>query len=248
MTLRPETAVVERDGEASEIPAELVAPGDILIVKSGSRIPADGIVVEGDSEADESLLTGESRPVEKQPGERVIGGSLNGDGLLAFAPVLRQRKASSRGSLPWSRTPRPARPPVERLVDRVSAIFVPAVLLLALAVFLGWALAGAWQAGLINAVSVLVVACPCALGLATPTAIITGTGLAARRGILFRDASALERAKDITTVVFDKTGTLTDGLPQVLSMMYLRGPGQIAAGPELAASLQQGSEHPLAAA
>ena len=216
MTLRPETALVEREGAASEIPGRLVAPGDILVVKPGSRFPADGIVVEGESEADESLLTGESRPVEKHPGERVIGGSLNGDGLLK----VRASAAASEGQLAriiaLVENAQASKAPVERLVDRVSAIFVPAVLILALAVFVGWTLAGDWQAGLINAVAVLVVACPCALGLATPTAIIVGTGLAARRGILLRDASALERAKDISIVVFDKTGTLTDGLPQVL--------------------------------
>ncbi len=245
MKLRPEIALIERDMQVLELPAALLKPGDVAVVKPGSRFPADGLIAEGESEADESLLTGESLPVEKRPGDRAIGGSLNGDGLIRLRVTSSAHEGQLARIIAMVENAQASKAPIEKLVDRVSAIFVPAVLALAAIVFLGWAIgASDWQAGLINAVSILVVACPCALGLATPTAIIVGTGIAARRGILLRDASALELAKDISIVVFDKTGTLTEGRPRVTDIVGGER-GRVLA---LAASVQRGSEHPLAGA
>ena len=215
MKLRPETARIERGGQAVEMPAEALRLGDILIVKPGERFPADGEVLEGESEADESLLTGESLPVAKKPGARVIGGALNGDGLLRIRASSAVHEGVLARIIALVENAQASKAPIEKLVDRVSAVFVPVVLGLAILTFIGWwAGSGDWQAALIPAVSILVVACPCALGLATPTAIIVGTGIGARRGILLRDAAALERAREISVVVFDKTGTLTEGRPR----------------------------------
>src|SRR5215472_5512204 len=245
MQLRPEMARIERGGKIVELPAEMLRPGDIVIVKPGERFPADGEVLEGESESDESLLTGESLPVEKKPGDRVIGGALNGDGLLRLKATSGVHEGVLAHIIALVENAQASKAPIEKLVDRVSAVFVPVVLGLAVLTFLGWTLVtGHWQAPLIPAVSILVVACPCALGLATPTAIIVGTGIGARRGILLRDAAALERAREVSVVVFDKTGTLTEGHPKVIN---LEGddPGHLLT---LAASAQQGSEHAIARA
>src|SRR6516162_9742126 len=245
MELRPEKARIERDGKIVELPAEMLQPGDILVVKPGERFPADGEVLEGESESDESLLTGESLPVEKKPGDRVIGGALNGDGLLRLKATSGVHEGVLAHIIALVENAQASKAPIEKLVDRVSAVFVPVVLALAVATFLGWTLVtGHWQAALIPAVSILVVACPCALGLATPTAIIVGTGLGARRGILLRDAAALERAREISVVVFDKTGTLTEGHPKVTALEGEDPRGLLT----LAASAQQGSEHAIARA
>src|SRR5215469_11906358 len=245
MQLRPDVARIERDGKLVELAAQMLRPGDILVVKPGERFPADGEVLEGESESDESLLTGESLPVEKKPGDRVIGGALNGDGLLRLKATSGVHEGVLAHIIALVENAQASKAPIERLVDRVSAVFVPVVLGLALLTFLGWTLVtGHWQAALIPAVSILVVACPCALGLATPTAIIVGTGIGARRGILLRDAAALERAREISVVVFDKTGTLTEGHPKVIA---LEGddPRHLLT---IAASAQRGSEHAIARA
>ena len=245
MKLRPETARIERNGRAVEMPAEALRPGDILIVKPGERFAGDGEVLEGESEADESLLTGESLPVAKKPGARVIGGALNGDGLLRVKATSGVHEGVLARIIALVENAQASKAPIEKLVDRVSAVFVPVVLGLAILTFIGWWIgSGDWQAALIPAVSILVVACPCALGLATPTAIIVGTGIGARRGILLRDAAALERAREISVVVFDKTGTLTEGHPKVTSIDSEDRARLLF----LAASAQQGSEHPIARA
>jgi P-type Cu+ transporter len=245
MQLRPDVARIERDGKIVELPAEMLRPGDILVVKPGERFPADGEVLEGESESDESLLTGENLPVEKKPGDRVIGGALNGDGLLRLKATSGVHEGVLAHIIALVENAQASKAPIEKLVDRVSAVFVPVVLGLAVLTFLGWTLVtGHWQAALIPAVSILVVACPCALGLATPTAIIVGTGIGARRGILLRDAAALERAREISVVVFDKTGTLTEGHPKVVALEG-EDPRRLLI---LAASAQQGSEHAIARA
>ena len=245
MKLRPETARIERKGQAVELPAEALRVGDILIVKPGERFPGDGEVLEGESEADESLLTGESLPVAKKAGTRVIGGALNGDGLLRIRATSGVHEGVLARIIALVENAQASKAPIEKLVDRVSAVFVPVVLGLAILTFIGWWIgSGDWQAALIPAVSILVVACPCALGLATPTAIIVGTGIGARRGILLRDAAALERAREITVVVFDKTGTLTEG-QLVVTTLESEDPARLLF---LGASAQQGSEHPIARA
>ncbi len=243
--LRPERARVRRDGTEQEVPVAALRAGDLLSVRPGERIPADGVVQEGLGGVDESLLTGEAIPVSKQPGSRVTGGSLNGEALLLVQATALGAESRLARMVRLVEDAQAAKPPVQRLVDRVSAVFVPVVVGLAALTLLGWWLAGAGlEVATVNAVSVLVIACPCALGLATPAAIMAGTGAAARHGILIRDAAALERAGAIQTVVFDKTGTLTEGRPTVVALRP--APGVAEAGLlRLAAALQAGSEHPL---
>ncbi|HKX43225.1 MAG TPA: heavy metal translocating P-type ATPase [Burkholderiaceae bacterium] len=252
--LRPTTARVRRrgrDGEATvdiEIPVERVAPGDLVVVRPGDRIPVDGAVVEGRSHVDESLITGESLPVAKAPGAGVTGGSVNAEGLLLVETLAVGAETTLARIIRMVESAQAAKAPIQRVVDRVSAVFVPVVLGIALVTFGAWlALAGDAERALINAVAVLVIACPCALGLATPTAIMAGTGVAARRGILIKDALALELAHSIATVAFDKTGTLTDGKPALVATLPADG---IARDEllRLAAALQSTSQHPLARA
>ncbi len=252
--LRPTVARVWVDGREVETPIERVALGDQVLVRPGERIAVDGEVLEGRSQVDEALITGESLPVPKQPGDRVTGGSVNGEGLLR----LRTRAVGAETTLAriirMVESAQAAKAPIQRVVDRVAAVFVPVVLGIAALTLVGWLLAGAGlEAALIAAVAVLVIACPCALGLATPTAIMVGTGVAARHGILIKDAQALELAHAVTTVAFDKTGTLTEGRPSLMAIEPLAGPGGEAALSadellRLAAALQSGSEHPLARA
>ena len=247
-TLRPERARVRRAGAEADIPLAELRVGDLLVVRPGERIAADAIVQEGTGSADESLLTGESLPVDKQPGDRVVGGALNGEAwLLCQVTAIGAETQLAR----LSRLVADAqadKPRVQRLVDRVSAVFVPVVVALAGLTFVAWWLAGGGvQAAAVSAIAVLVIACPCALGLATPAAIMVGTAVAARHGILVRDAAALEQARAIRTVVFDKTGTLTRGQPELVALQP--APGETEATLlGLAASLQAGSEHPLARA
>jgi Cu+-exporting ATPase len=241
--LRASEAIVRRGGVDSAIALGLLRVGDVLVVRPGARVAADGRVLDGRSHLDESLLTGESLPLAKGPGARVTGGAVNGEGLLLVEVTAVGAETVLSRIIRQVEDAQAVKAPVQRLVDRVSALFVPAVLLISLLTFLGWGLAtGDWQAALLNAVAVQVIACPCALGLATPTAIMVGTGAAARHGILIRDAEALERAHALDTVVFDKTGTLTEGRPRLVAVEGRDA--QLVA--TLAGAVQQHSEHPLA--
>ena len=246
--LRSDDALVRRAGRDGRIPLAELRVGDLMVVRPGERVPADGSVEEGHSHLDESLLTGESLPVAKGPGERVAGGAVNADGLLLVRATAVGAATMLSQIIRMVEDAQAAKAPIQRLVDRVSAVFVPAVLLVALATLLGWGLAsGDWQAALLNAVAVLVIACPCALGLATPASIMVGTGVSARHGILIKDAEALETAHALDVVVFDKTGTLTEGRPRLVA---LAGSADTDAGRvlALAAAVQQASSHPLAQA
>nr|WP_307721847.1 heavy metal translocating P-type ATPase [Massilia sp. HP4] len=243
--LRPDEALVRRAGADLQLPLGELRVGDLMVVKPGARVPADGRVVDGRSHLDESLLTGESLPVAKGPGDKVAGGAVNADGLLLVEATAVGAATMLSQIIRMVEDAQAVKAPIQRLVDRVSAVFVPVVLALALATLLGWGVAsGDWQAALLNAVAVLVIACPCALGLATPTAVMVGTGAAARHGILIKDAEALESAHALDVVVFDKTGTLTEGKPRLLACEG-DDPARLLA---LAASVQQGSSHPLAGA
>jgi Cu+-exporting ATPase len=245
--LRPESARVRRGGEDADLPINQVRIGDLIVVRPGERIAADGVVAEGASHVDEALITGESLPVARHAGDQVTGGAINGEGLLLVRVAAVGAESTLARIIRLVEDAQAAKAPIQRLVDKVSAIFVPVVLLLAGATFAGWWLhSGELQTAVINAVAVLVIACPCALGLATPAAIMAGTGVAARYGILIKDAGALEVAHRITTVAFDKTGTLTVGKPSLAAIV----PTGISEARllQLAASVQRGSEHALARA
>ncbi len=246
--LRPDTAhLISADGEV-DVPVAEVLVGDRLVVKPGERFPVDGVLLDGHTQVDESMLTGEPLPVAKDPGAALTGGSINGDGRV----VLQVKAVGSETVLSHIirlvEDAQAAKAPIQRLVDQVSAVFVPVVLLIALATALGWWLSGhAFEVAVINAVTVLVIACPCALGLATPAAIMAGTGVAAKFGILIKDAQALELAHKVDIVAFDKTGTLTVGQPRLTTLLMLKD-GDEDQALAIAASLQSGSEHPLARA
>jgi Cu+-exporting ATPase len=247
LDLRPATAAVIRNGQEMEVPAESVQPDELFVVRPGYRIPTDGVVAEGASTVDESMLTGESMPVAKKPGAPVIGGTFNRSGMLrcratrvgadtALAQIIRLVEEAQSSSAQ-----------IQRIADRVCAYFVPAVVAVACAAFVGWTLAGNFPAGLLAFIAVLIIACPCALGVATPAALMVGVGKGAEAGILIRGAEVLERAQTLSAVVFDKTGTLTRGEPSVTDV--------IACGDAtedellgLAASVETGSEHPLGTA
>ncbi|HKS14563.1 MAG TPA: heavy metal translocating P-type ATPase [Pseudomonas sp.] len=245
--LRPERALRVIDGREEDVPISRLRLSDQVLVKPGERFPVDGQVLEGSSHADEALITGESLPVPKQPGDKVTGGAINGEGRLLVQTLALGTETVLARIIRLVEDAQAAKAPIQKLVDRVSQVFVPAVLVLALLTLLGWWLAGApIEAALINAVAVLVIACPCALGLATPTAIMAGTGVAARHGILIKDAEALERAHAVNRVVFDKTGTLTSGSPRIVHSQAVAGDTMQLL--RLAGALQRGSEHPLARA
>jgi len=242
------TATVVRDGQETELPVEQVRVGDMFVVRPGQRVPVDGIVRDGHSTIDESMLTGESIPVERRPGDHVVGGTINQNGVMRVearavgADTALQRLARMVEDAQGSKAP------IQKLVDQVAAVFVPAVVAASLATFLVWGLAvGDWRDGMVAAVAMLVVACPCALGLATPTAIMVGTGLGAERGILIKNAEVLERTKSLSAVVLDKTGTLTEGRPQVVEVVPV---GNMSADDllRIAASAESPSEHPLSRA
>jgi Cu+-exporting ATPase len=246
--LRPERAQREIDGLVEDVAVDRLVPGDIVLIRPGERVPVDGVVLSGESEMDESLLTGESRLVPKTSGDKVTGGAINGEGLIRARVEAVGAEAVLARIIRLVEGAQASKPPVQRLVDRISAIFVPIVVAIALVAFLGWwQLGGDPVTGLLSAVAVLVIACPCALGLATPTAIMAGTGAAARSGILIKDAEALERAHRVNVVVFDKTGTLTHGKPIVTAIEPTHG-GSADDVLALAAAAQAGSEHPLAKA
>ncbi|MBI4754975.1 MAG: cadmium-translocating P-type ATPase [Betaproteobacteria bacterium] len=248
MSLRPSTALVERNGAVVEVPVDGLHPGDVFVVRAGAAVPVDGVVLEGSSGVNESMLTGESMPRSKHAGDKVFAATVNGSGLLraratgvggatVLAAIIRMVE-QAQGS----------KAPVQRLADRVSAIFVPAVCAVALVTFGGWWFAGGdFTTALVNAVAVLVIACPCALGLATPTAIMVGTGRGAAAGILVKNAEALELAERVQVLAVDKTGTLTEGRPVVTDVQPLDGV-PVAALLAAAAALGQGSDHPLAEA
>lgn len=239
---------VAADGTLEDIEPSRLKPGDVCLVKPGEAIPLDGEVVEGASSVDESMLTGESIPVEKTVGSEVFGATLNGRGSFRLRVTVEPGKSVLDAIVATVEHALSTKSPVEKLVDRISSIFVPAVIAVALAAFLGWWLSGALLGDAIrHAVAVLIVACPCAMGLATPAAIMVGAGAGAKRGILVKDGSALEAARRITTVVFDKTGTLTQGKPAVTDVVPAAGT-DAASLVRVAASLEAASEHPLAQA
>ena len=245
--LRPDRAIRLVNGQEANVAISELSVGDTVVVKPGERFPVDGEVTEGQSHADEALISGESLPVPKQPGDRVTGGAINGEGRLLISTRALGAETVLARIIRLVEAAQSAKAPIQKLVDKVSQVFVPVVLLIAIATLAGWLMADAsLESALINAVTVLVIACPCALGLATPTAIMAGTGVAARHGILIKDAEALERAHEVTTVVFDKTGTLTSGTPRIAHMVALDGDENNVL--ELAGALQRGSEHPLAKA
>lgn len=245
--LRPETARVRRDGKDLEVSLKEVVIGDLVVIRPGERIPVDSNVIEGRSHVDESLITGESMPVAKEIRSRLTGGSVNGEGLMIAETIAIGVESTLSRIIRMVESAQAKKAPIQKLVDRVSAVFVPIVLVIALATLLGWGFAtGNWEAAILHAVAVLVIACPCALGLATPTAIMSGTGVAARHGILIKDAEALELGHKIDTVVFDKTGTLTEGRPVLFALEAIEGDEVTTL--TIAAALQSASEHPLARA
>ena len=245
--LRPETARVRRNGQELELPASEVAVGDEVVIRPGERVPVDGIVMQGSSQIDESLITGESQPVAKHEGDRVIGGSVNAEGLLVVQTSAVGAESTLARIVRLVESAQAKKAPIQRLVDKVSEVFVPVVIVISLMTLMGWGLGtGNWETAILNAVAVLVIACPCALGLATPTAIMAGTGVAARHGILIKDAEALEVAHNIRVVAFDKTGTLTEGKPVMVAAEPAEGDRKSLL--LASASIQAGSEHPLARA
>ncbi|HEX8961840.1 MAG TPA: copper-translocating P-type ATPase, partial [Rhodocyclaceae bacterium] len=246
--LQPQTAHVERNGQLVEVPVATMIPGDVFVVRAGEAVAVDGEILEGASSISEAMLTGESLPVAKAPGDKVFAATVNGDGLLRCRATGVGSHTLLAGIIRMVEEAQGSKAPVQRLVDRVAAIFVPVVTAVALAAFAGWWwIGGDFTAALVNAVAVLVIACPCALGLATPTAIMVGTGQGARAGILIRNAQALELAERIDVLVVDKTGTLTEGRPEVTEVVPL-GDSSADEVLRLAASLEQGATHPLAQA
>ncbi len=248
--LRPSVARIRKNGKDVEIPLEQIQLGDLVVVLPGEQVPVDGTVREGESQHDESMLTGESVLVDKSVGSSVTGGAINHDGMLVIETRALSNESTLSHIIQMVEDAQAGKASIQRLVDQVSAIFVPVVLGIALITLLGWWYwSGNIEMAILNAVAVLVIACPCALGLATPTAIMVGTGIAAQFGILIKDAEALERAYQIEVVVFDKTGTLTEGKPQLVELVALDD--QVSAQNQLlaiATALQRGSEHPLAKA
>jgi Cu+-exporting ATPase len=258
MGLRARTARIVRAGQELEVPVDDVRVGDFVLVRPGEKIPVDGVVVEGHSSIDESMLTGESLPVEKGPGDPVIGATLNKLGLLKFEATKVGKETALAQIIRLVEEAQGSKAPIQKLADQISAVFVPAVIAIALATFLIWYFliplpanseVNLFTRALINMVAVLVIACPCAMGLATPTAVMVGTGKGAEMGVLFKSSEALERAGRLTTVVLDKTGTITRGQPAVTDVVVQRAslakPLNESELLRLAASVEKGSEHPL---
>jgi len=244
--LRPDIATVKRSGMEIQIPIKKVEISDIVIVRGGEKIPVDGKIINGSTQVDESLITGESLPVIKNVSDRVTGGSINIDGLIEIETMALGAETTLAKIIRLVENAQSEKAPIQRIVDKVSAVFVPIVILISfLTVIIYGLYSGNWEAAIINGVAVLVIACPCALGLATPTSIMVGTGVAAKLGILIKDAEALEIAHSVTAVAFDKTGTLTEGKPAV-SAINSSIPEQKFLS--ILASIQNGSEHSLAKA
>ena len=246
--LRPDRARIRVGTDEREVPLAQVRVGTVVIVRPGERVPVDGAVLEGRTHIDESLITGESLPVPKQAADPVTAGSINGEGAIAVTTTAIGAETTLARIIRLVESAQAEKAPIQRLVDRVSEIFVPAILAIAALTLVGWLIAGAGgETAILNAVAVLVIACPCALGLATPAAIMAGTGVAARRGVLIKDAEALETAHRVNIVAFDKTGTLTLGQPSVTAFEAIGGIGRDEAL-ALAAAVQRHSDHPLARA
>jgi P-type Cu+ transporter len=248
MDLAPKMArVLDAEGREQEVPADSVRPGQVVVVRPGERIPIDGQVVEGDSAVDESMMTGESIPVDKVPGEKVFGATVNQQGLLKIEATGVGSDTALAQIIRLVREAQGSKAPIQRLADRVASVFVPVIIIIAFATLgIWWYLEGSFVPAMIRMVAVLVIACPCALGLATPTAIMVGTGKGAGMGILFKNSEALETAHKLTTVLFDKTGTITKGEPALTDWVPLDGGNDAALA--LVASAEAGSEHPLAQA
>ena len=228
MGLKPKTARVVRDGTETDVPIEQVRVGDVVVVRPGERIPVDGVVLEGQSAVDESMLTGEPLPVDKRPGDEVIGATINKQGRLKFEATRIGAETALSQIIRLVQEAQGSKPPIQRLADQVASVFVPVVIVIAALTFIvWWAAGGAFTPALIRLVSVLVIACPCAMGLATPTAIMVGTGKSAEHGILFKNSAALETAHRLETVVLDKTGTLTKGEPAVTDILVDRETGKL---------------------
>ena len=246
-SLRPDSALLWKDGAEIRVPLGQVQVGDRVIIKPGQRVPVDGEVIEGRSHLDESTVTGESLPVAKAPGQRVIGGTLNGEGQLQIRTVAVGAESALSRIVRLVENAQARKAPIQRTVDEISAVFVPVVVTLAFITLLAWGWGqGDWEHAIVQAVSVLVIACPCALGLATPATLMVGTGLAARMGLLVRDAQSLELLRSVGVLALDKTGTLTLGQPQVQTIAPVgMTPSQLL---QASASVQSGSEHPLARA
>ena len=255
MNLQPKTAHVLRDGKEVEIKIEDVTAGDVLIARPGEKIAVDGVILDGSTTVDESMLTGESLPVEKGLGDGVTGGTLNKMGMIRYEAVKVGKETALAQIVKLVEQAQGSKAPIQKLADDVSAVFVPIVIALALATFLVWNFlipfinplpdVDVFTRALIHAVAVLVIACPCAMGLATPTAVMVGTGKGAEMGILFKSAEALERAGKINTIVFDKTGTITKGQPEVKRIITLEQGLSEDELLKLAASVESASEHPL---
>jgi Cu+-exporting ATPase len=247
MRLRPKTAVVIQEGREMEIPLTRVQVDDVVVVRPGGSIPVDGQIIEGDSAVDESMLSGEPLPVDKKTGDPVVGGTINAHGYIKFKATRVGKDTALAQIIRMVQDAQGSKAPIQAMADRVAAVFVPAIIALAVLVFIVWWLMGGdFVPAMIRMVAVLVIACPCALGLATPTAIMAGTGKGAENGILFKNSEALETAAAIDTVLLDKTGTLTLGKPAVVDVLPMGSAGQT---PDdllrLGASVEKGSEHPL---
>ena len=245
--LQPDVANVVKDNKETVTPIENLVKGDTLIIKPGEKVPMDGIITKGQTSIDESMITGESIPVEKLESHNVIGGSINGDGVIYISVTATGSETQLSQIIKMVEDAQMVKAPIQRLVDKVSAYFVPIVLVIAvLTVVITGITTSDWEQSIINAVAVLVIACPCALGLATPTSIMVGTGVAAKYGILIKDAEALEITHSLTAIALDKTGTLTEGKPKLVDLLTIQGSESDFIS--LLASIQSGSEHPLAKA
>jgi Cu+-exporting ATPase len=245
--LRPKTATIIENDVEKEIPIAQVQLEDAVLVRPGERIPVDGIVIEGTSSVDESMLSGEPLPVDKRGGDKVVGGTINGEGLLKFKAAAIGKDTVLAQIIRLVQEAQGSKAPIQALADKVAAIFVPVIIALAIVVFfIWWGIAGEFVSAMIRLVAVLVIACPCALGLATPTAIMAGTGKGAERGILFKSSEALETATKLDTIVLDKTGTITIGKPAVVDIIPIEPQSKTAEDLlKLGASVEKGSEHPL---
>jgi len=245
--LRPKIATILENNIEKEVPLTRVKVGDTVIVRPGERIPVDGLVLDGQSAVDESMLSGEPLPVDKQPGDTVVGGTINGEGLIRFSATRVGKETALAQIIRLVQEAQGSKAPIQALADKVAAIFVPAIIGIAFSVFfLWWGITGEFVPSMIRLVAVLVIACPCALGLATPTAIMAGTGKGAEKGILFKSSEALETATKLNTIVLDKTGTITMGKPAVVDVIPVKPQCETEDDLlKLAASVEKGSEHPL---